>query len=120
VGHSQLLLYARAGAADLEHLSVLFEDVRAVKLRSSYRPLMLRPADDPTRTEILTFADMPARHQHRYLTLTLSSPSGGGGFIMCARATVLAVAKTHPPDSHDLWPTGARAIHVLNGQDHVT
>jgi hypothetical protein len=54
VGHSQLPLHARPGEADLEHLSVLFEDVRAVKLRSSYRPLILRPADDPTHTEILT------------------------------------------------------------------
>jgi hypothetical protein len=106
VGHSQLLLHARAGDADLEHLNVLFEDVRAVKLRSSYQPLTLRPADDPIRTEILTFADVPARHQHRYLTLTLPSPSGEAGFILCARATVLAVAKTHPPASDAFWPTG--------------
>jgi len=36
VGHSQLLLHARADATDFEYLNVLFEDVRAVKLRSSY------------------------------------------------------------------------------------
>jgi hypothetical protein len=43
----------RAGSADLEYLNVLFEDVRAVKLRASYRPLILQPADDSTRVDIL-------------------------------------------------------------------
>jgi len=120
VGHSQLLLHARASDDELEHLNVLFEDVRAVKLRSSYQPLILRPADDEIRAEMLTFADIPARHRHRYLSLILPSPPSGSGFILCARATVLAVAKTDqatPPD--DSWPPGARVIHVVHSQDHV-
>jgi hypothetical protein len=73
VGHSQLLLHARAGAADFDYLNVVFEDVSGVKLRSSYQQLILVPTGNPVRKDILAFADVPERHQHRYLSLTLST-----------------------------------------------
>ncbi|WP_203744833.1 hypothetical protein, partial [Catellatospora bangladeshensis] len=59
VGHSQLLLRAPARSGDTEHLSVLFVGVRAVKLRGSYQPLELRPADPTSRERILDFAEVP-------------------------------------------------------------
>jgi hypothetical protein len=120
VGHSELLLHARAGEADLEHLDVVFEDVRAVKLRSSYRPLILRAADDITREHVLTFAGIPARHRHRYLSLTLPSPPGEEGFIVCGRTTVLTVPKAQAPGSLGFWPTGTRTVHVFRNQDRIT
>lgn len=120
VGHSQLLLHAPAGDDEREHLNVLFEDVRAVKLRSSYRPLILRPADGQIRNEMLAFADIPARHRHTYLSLILPSPPSGCGFILCARATVLAVPKIDQPAPTDSWPSDAKVIHVIHGQDRVT
>ena len=58
VGHLQLLLHSRADAAGSEHINVLFEGVRAVKLRSWYQPLILAPADDSVRSDILNFADV--------------------------------------------------------------
>jgi hypothetical protein len=120
VGHSRLLLHSRASDADSDHLNVLFEDVRAVKLHTSYQPLVLRPADDLARAEMLTFAGIPARHQHRYLSLTLPSPPGEAGFILCARATVLAVSTIDDQSLIDhFWPTGARTVHVLQNQDRV-
>ena len=73
-----MLLHARADAADSENLNVPFEDVRAVKLRSSYQPLILAPADNPLRNDILAFADMPQRRHHRYLSLTLSTRPEAG------------------------------------------
>jgi hypothetical protein len=113
VGHSQLLLHARADAADSEYLNVLFEDVRAVKLRSSYQPLILVPAGNPVRNDILAFADMPERHRHRYLSLTLSTQPEAG-FVLCARTTVLAVDKTNDQAPVRPWPDGARVIHTLS------
>jgi hypothetical protein len=113
VGHSQLLLHARAGASDPEHVDVVFEGVRAVKLRSSYQPLILQPADETTRAQILTFADVPARHRTRMLCLTLPTPDDEPGFVVCARATVVALAKADnevpPAYSHE----HSRPIHVL-------
>jgi len=113
VGHSQLLLHARADAAQLEHLNVLFEDVRAVKLRSSYQPLILALAPGPVRNGILAFADMPVRHQHRYLSVTLSAEPEDG-FVLCARATVLAADKTKDQNSIRFsWTDAARMLHTL-------
>jgi hypothetical protein len=107
VGHSQLLLHARADAAHLEYLNVLFEDVRAVKLPSSYQPLILALARSPVRSDILAFAHMPVRHRHRYLSLTLSAEPEDG-FVLCARATVLAVDKTsHQNPIRASWPDAA-------------
>ncbi|MFD0583653.1 hypothetical protein [Dactylosporangium darangshiense] len=118
VGHSQLLLHSHAGAADAEHLNVLFEDVRAVKLRSSYQPLILRPADGPARDDILDFAGLPERHQHRFLSLTLSTRPEIG-FVLCARVTVLAVSKTNGQAPLRAWPDGARVVHTLHYRDQV-
>jgi hypothetical protein len=119
VGHSQLLLHARAGATDAEHLNVLFEDVRAVKLRSSYQPLILSPTDDLSRDDILAFAGIPERHQHRYLSLTLSTQPEAG-FVLCARATVLGVGKTNDQTPLHPWPDDARVIHTLHHHDRVS
>jgi hypothetical protein len=118
VGHSQLLLHARADAADSEYLNVLFEDVRAVKLRSSYRPLILAPAGDPIRNDILAFAEIPEQHRLRYLSLTLSAQPEAG-FVLCARATVLAMDRTNDHTPIHPWPDGARVIHTLHRDDQV-
>jgi hypothetical protein len=56
--------------------SGLFEDVRAVKLRSSYQPLILGAAGNSVRNDILDFADMPQRHRHRYLFDVLNRTGG--------------------------------------------
>lgn len=118
VGHSQLLLHARADAAHVEYLNVLFGDVRAVKLRSSYQPLILMAVGNPIRNDILDFADMPPRHRHRYLSLTLSTEPEAG-FVLCARATVLAVNKTNDHTPIRPWPDGARVIHAIRKDDQV-
>jgi hypothetical protein len=119
VGHSQLLLHAHAEAADAEHLNVLFEDVRAVKLRSSYQPLILALAAHPVRDDILAFADIPERHRPRYLSLTLSARPEAG-FVLCARATVLAVDKAGAKTPIHPWPDGARVVHTLRHDDQVS
>lgn len=119
VSHSQLLLHAHADTTHFEHLNVLFEDVRAVKLRPSYQPLILAPADNPVRNDILAFADMPERHRLRYLSLTLSTEPEAG-FVLCARATVLAVDKTDDQYPISSWPDGARVLHTLRRDDQVS
>jgi len=116
VSHSQLLLHAHADTTHLEHVNVLFEDVRAVKLRSSYQPLILAPAGNPVRNDILAFADIPERHRLRYLSVTLSTDPEAG-FVVCARATVLAVDKTNEQHPIRSWPDGARVLHTLRGDD---
>jgi hypothetical protein len=116
VSHSQLLLFAHAGHDHDEHLSVLFEDVRAVKLQSSYQPLILQPADDDTRAGILSFAQVPARHhQARFLCLALPTSETEPGFVACARATILAnpVSVDSRPGT---WNEHSRVLHVLTQQ----
>ena len=112
VGHSQLLLHAHADSSHDEHLNVLFEDVRAVKLRASYQPLILQPADQNTHADILTFAQIPARHQARYLCLTLPTADTEPGFIACARATILTTKATDPADPYT-WNEHSRVLHSL-------
>ncbi|MGY0231035.1 hypothetical protein [Longispora urticae] len=110
VGHSRLLLRSRARGGDAEQLSVLFTGVRAVKLRTSYEPLELRPADRADRELILDFAEIPDRLRSRYLCLTL--PVENAGFVICARATVLAGDADRDPG--DRWRSDeARVLHVL-------
>lgn len=104
----------------VEHLNVLFEDVRAVKLRSSYRPLILRPANGEIRSGMLDFGGIPAGYRHRYLALILPSPPSRPGFILCARAAVLAVAKTDQDTPPGPWAPSARVIHQVRSQDHAT
>jgi hypothetical protein len=119
IGHSQLLLHSHGGAAGVEHINVLFEDVRAVKLRSSYEPLILAKAGHQLRAEILAFADLPESHRHRYLSLTLSTQPEAG-FVLCARATVLAADGTGFEAPVPFWPDGARVIHTLRHQDQAS
>jgi hypothetical protein len=64
----------------------------------------------------MVFADMPERHQHRYLSLTLSTQAGAG-FVLCARATVLAMEKMNDQTPIRPWPDGARVIHALRPDD---
>jgi hypothetical protein len=113
VSHSELVFHARAGGADVEHINVLFEGVRAVKLRSSYRPLILHLADESARGPLLASAGIPARHQARMLCLALSGDDAESGFVVCARATVLAVPKEAVGERFTAWPEGARPIHCL-------
>lgn len=62
VGHSQLLLRSPACGNEADAVHVLFEGVRAVKLRTSYRPLTLRRAAGEERERMLAFAEVPERH----------------------------------------------------------
>ncbi len=119
IGHSQLLLHARAHGSHNEHLNVLFEGVLAVKLRSAYHPLILQPADQHARASIVAFAQIPARHQDRILCLTLPTPDTEPGFIACARATVLATTATDPADA-DIWNDYSRVLHVLKQSSNLT
>ncbi|MFI7219224.1 hypothetical protein [Micromonospora maritima] len=112
VGHSQLLLHAHADSNHDEHINVFFDDVRAVKLRSSYHPLILQPANQDTRASSLAFAQVPPRHQARFLCLTLPTADAGPGFIVCARATVLATNASGSGDAYT-WNEHSRLLYVL-------
>ncbi len=110
IGHAQLLLRGRTHDGDTQRLSVLFEDVRAVKLRRSYQPLQLRRAEPDSRDQILDFAQIPDRRWARYVCVTL--PVEDLGFVVCGRATVLtADIEANPSDPW--WPEHARVLHVL-------
>jgi hypothetical protein len=112
IGHSQLLLHSRAGAADADYVNVLFEDVRAVKLRSSYRPLILQPAEEAMREQLIGFAGIPPLFHDRMLYVVLSDHKTEPGFVVCARVTVLTVPKD-PERPDAFWPEHADPIHVL-------
>ncbi|SEG91768.1 hypothetical protein SAMN04489712_13045 [Thermomonospora echinospora] len=111
VSHSELLMHGHADANGDEHINVLFEDVRAVKLRTFYDPLVLQPADEQTRLSILDFAQVPARFHARFLCLTLPTPDAEPGFIACARATVLSTS-TDRAGIYD-WTDRSRVLHDL-------
>ena len=115
-GHSQLLLHAHADDTHEEHLNVLFEGVCAVKLRRSYRPLILQLADDETRAGILAFAEIPVRHQDKLLCLALSSPRAEAGFVACSRVTVLANAAGDDKVA-DRWTDHSRVLHAWTGAE---
>lgn len=112
IGHSQLLMHSQANASSDEYINVLFEDVRAVKLRSSYEPLILQQADERTRPGLLGFAQVPPRLHPRFLCMTLPTEDAEPGFIVCARATVLSTTST---DSADLyaWTDQSQVLHTL-------
>jgi hypothetical protein len=118
IGHSELLLHGRADVEGEEHLNVLFEDVSAVKLQRSYKPLVLQRADDDTRADLLSFTGI-VHFQARYLCLILPTPDTEPGFIVCGRATVLA----HPHDRSYGLDRGAlkrnghaRVLHSMRHQ----
>ena len=117
VGHSQLLLHARADDGHREHINVLFEDVRAVKLRSSFQPLILLSADAATRADILAFAEIPERHRLRYLCLVLPTNGAEPGFILCARATVMALPADGPGSPYAWGDDHWQILHRLTRQD---
>ncbi|MFC3500614.1 hypothetical protein ACFOOK_06470 [Micromonospora krabiensis] len=106
------MLHAHADSSHNEHLNVIFEDVRAVKLCPSYDPLILQPAEHDTRANILAFARIPERHLARYLCLTLPTTDTEPGFIACAQVTVLANTVTDPGDAYT-WNAYSRLLHQL-------
>ncbi|MET7804168.1 hypothetical protein [Micromonospora chersina] len=112
ISHSTLLLHAHADSSHNEHLNVIFEDVRAVKLCPSYNPLILQSAEDDTRANILAFAQVPEHHQARYLCLALPTADTEPGFIACARVTVLANTATDSGDAYT-WNEYSRLLHQL-------
>jgi len=111
LGHSELVFRAWSGDPGVENVYVLFEAVRAVKLRSSFRPLVLQPADQRTRGQLLAFAGIPARHHASMLCLALPYRDTDPGFVVCARATVFT-APNH--QDADWWRRHGRQTHLLN------
>jgi hypothetical protein len=108
VGHSQLLLRSPSMGSQAETMHVLFEGVRAVKLRTSHDPLELRAALGEDRLRLLDFAGIPERLHDKFACITL--PSEDDGFIVCGRATVFAV----PGDVSDSrWQSEAQVLHDL-------
>ena len=112
ISHSHLVLHVHADDTHDEHLNVMFEGVCAVKLRRSYRPLILHLADDETRAGILAFAEISAHHHDKLLCLALSSPRAGGGSVACSRFTVLADAAGNDLVA-DRWTEHSRVVHAL-------
>jgi hypothetical protein len=60
------------------------EGVVAVKLRSSYRPLILEPADDDVRVDVLAFAQVAIRHQARVLANRAGNPDRWDEHTRCS------------------------------------
>jgi hypothetical protein len=110
IGHSQLLLRGWPHEGESERLWVLFESVRAVKLRRTYQPLELRRAEPVSRERILDFAEIPDRHRARYVCVTL--PVEDFGFVVCSQARVLA-GDIESTSNDPRWPEDARVLHVL-------
>ncbi|NUT18737.1 MAG: hypothetical protein HOV77_06095 [Hamadaea sp.] len=104
VGHGRLILHSYARTGEPESYSVLFGGVQAMQLHAmAYDPLIIEPADDEKRAEMLAFAAVPDRHHHRMLSLTLPHHRTGAGWILCFFATVFA-------RPHDRNGTDARAF----------
>ncbi|GAA4318378.1 hypothetical protein ACFQY7_41345 [Actinomadura luteofluorescens] len=114
VSHSELLMHGHAGAGCDEHVNVLFVDVRAVKLRTLYDPLILQPADEQTRLGLLDFAQVPQRFHAQFLSLALPAPDAEPGFIVCASATVLATASTDRAEVYGWNRDRSRVLHRLS------
>jgi hypothetical protein len=103
----------RGGQRADRHRRAIIEAMDAIVLDRSFRvwrygvghsQLLLQPEAGTTRDEILAFAGIPARHQHRFLTLTLPSPPTEPGFVVCGRASVLAIATTGDQDPSGFGP----------------
>jgi hypothetical protein len=118
LGHSRLVLRSPAHADDVEQLAVHFYAVRAAELRSFYRPLILGEADQERREYMLAFAEVPLRHQHRMLCLTVSS-GPHTGYVLCAVATVVAGPEGQQPGHPGLEQMpGARLIYEIRPDVH--
>ncbi|WP_121432990.1 hypothetical protein [Actinomadura pelletieri] len=114
VGHSELLMHSHAGTGSDEHINVLFVDVRAVKLRTSYNPLILQAADEQVRLGLLDFAQVPQRFHAQFLSLVLPTPDAEPGFIVCARASILATASTDRAEVYGWNRDHSRVLHRLS------
>ncbi|BEL04789.1 hypothetical protein Q0Z83_029800 [Actinoplanes sichuanensis] len=110
VGHSQLLLHAHTDDDGVDMVSMLCEDVSAMKLRRGYRGLTIRTADEPTRTRLLGYAEVPDFRRPAQACLIL--PTEEDGFIVCGRARVLTGRQPRDQPSWRL-PENARVLHVF-------
>ncbi|MEH0981382.1 hypothetical protein [Micromonospora sp. CPCC 205556] len=113
VGHSRLVIRSWAGRDDEEDVAVYFRGVLAVQLRSSYRPLVLDHAGPAQRAAMISFAQVPARHQDRLLHLAVSSGSTPG-YVLCSSASVVAIDRRITAGRFPLEPPdGSRRLHQL-------
>jgi hypothetical protein len=119
VGHAQLVLLSRAKAGDEENVVVHFEGIRAMELRSSYRPLVVDLLDEPRRGELIAWAGIPDRLRDRFLYLSVSSGTPRG-YVVCGRVTVLAAPADEGHRGRPLVrPPGSRVLHSIR-PCHVT
>ncbi|BCY08707.1 hypothetical protein L3i22_037950 [Actinoplanes sp. L3-i22] len=116
MGHSQLVLRAQVPGRDEDEIDVLFEGVRAIKLRMSYKGLVIRTADASTRARMLDYAGVPEFLRQRELCLTL--PAEDDGFVVCAKATVLTGKRSGDQSGWRL-PEPATVLHTLTSPDQV-
>jgi hypothetical protein len=104
VGHSQLVLHAPPASGG-DAVSVLFEGVRAIKLRTSYPGLVIQPVDAPIWARLLDYAGVSEDWRPKTLCLTL--PAEEDGSVVCAKATALAGEQSQDragwrwPEGHD-------------------
>jgi hypothetical protein len=116
LGHSRLVMHAGPIDSRPDAVSVEFNGVTAVKLRRSYPGLTLRLADEPTRTRLLDFADIPhnSRHDPRPTQLCFTLPTEDDGFVVCGQVKVLVGRQPrNTPDWQ--WPEGMTVLHRLTG-----
>jgi hypothetical protein len=110
VGHSPLVLHDPAPRGGMDEVSVLFEGVRAVKLRVSYNGLTIRSADASTRARMPEYAAVPELSHQKELCLVL--PTEDDGFVVCAKATVLS-GRRSLDQAGWRWPEQATVLHAL-------
>lgn len=110
IGHSQLILYADRPDENGDTVSVHFEAVSAVKLRRSYPGLTIRQADEPARSRILDFADLPDWLRPQEFCLVL--PTEADGFVACGRMTIRS-GKHHGDGPAWRLPENPTVLHSL-------
>ncbi|MDP9791506.1 hypothetical protein J2S43_000018 [Catenuloplanes nepalensis] len=87
--HRQLILSTDAPGKSTE-FEIVFLDVLAMQIRFAFDRLLI--ADAGRRPEIERFAEIPERHDDRYLRLTVSDGEHEG-FVVCGAIHV----REHPP-----------------------
>lgn len=117
VGHSQLILLARAKESGDEDLVVHFEGIRAMELLSSYQPLVIDVVDEQRRGELMAWAGVPSRLRDGFLYLSVSSGSPRG-YVMCGRMTILAMPAGDGAGAISR-PPGTRVLHSIRPRDLV-
>lgn len=92
LSHRTLVLrsYGRAdpghGASEFaESVDVVFVDVIAMSTRARYRPLLITAQGD--LAEVDGFPEVPERHRHRYVYLSVSDGTHDG-FVVCGNLQV--------------------------------